>query len=69
MKEFLVKEVIEKLINGKIEDINNIYFEVNGCYFYVEEIFLFEDGVKFHNNSYDEEQRYDFDDYIYIEEK
>ena len=69
MEEFLVKEVIKKLVNGEIENFNQIYFEVNGCYFYVDEIYLLEDGVKFHNNNYDEEQEYSFDAYIYVEEK
>lgn len=69
MQKILVKEVIEMLVNGKIENMNNIYFEVDGCYFYTDEIYLLEDVVKFHNNNYDEGQRYGFDEYIYIEEK
>ena len=69
MKKFLVREAIEMLMNRKIEDINNIYFEVDGCYFYADEIYFFEGGVKFHNNGYDEGQTYNFNEYVYIEEK
>lgn len=68
LKKCTVKELIEMLINRKIKDFEQVYFEVNGCYFYVEEMKYSPEGVEFYNNYYEAHESYSYNEYIYIDE-